>query len=188
MADGKSRPPAETSAEYSPRLWPATKSGVMPCLARVRNAATDTARMAGCVLAVSFSSSSVPSQHILKSSKPTAASASSKTPLASGKLSARSRPMPGYCEAWPGNKNASLPIVFFAVRLVQLQHRELQRLKPHVKGLPAAGLKPRPTKITLRRDKNHSTSIQHFNTGAQKSPGADSDSECFRVSGSYCGG
>src|SRR6202522_1508073 len=113
MAEGKSRPPAETSAEYSPRLWPATKSGVMPCLARVRKAATETARMAGCVLAVSFSSSSVPSQHILKSSKPTAASASSKTPLASGKLSARSRPMPGYCEAWPGNKNASLPIVFF---------------------------------------------------------------------------
>src|ERR1700677_4861021 len=172
MAEGKSRPPAETSAEYSPRLWPATK----------------TARMAGCVLAVSFSSSSVPSQHILKSSKPTAASASSKTPLASGKLSARSRPMPGYCEAWPGNKNASLPIVFFCGETGATAKPGTSAAKAARQVRTGGGAEAPPYQDYLRRYKNHSTSIQHFNTGAQKSLGADSDSECFRVSGSYCGG
>src|SRR5205807_6149394 len=42
--------------------------------------------------------------------KPSALSASSKTALADGCLSASSLPMPGYCEACPGNTNATLPI------------------------------------------------------------------------------
>src|SRR5580704_9752352 len=67
--------------------------------------------MAGCVLAVSFSSSSVPSKQILEMEKPRALSASSKTARAEGYFSASSLPMPGYCEAWPGNTNATLPIV-----------------------------------------------------------------------------
>ena len=41
--------------------------------------ATDTVRMAGCVFAVSFNSSSLPSKHILEMEKPSALSASSKT-------------------------------------------------------------------------------------------------------------
>src|SRR5882724_131464 len=67
--------------------------------------------MAGCVLAVSLSSSSVPSKHIFEIENPSALSASSKTALAAGYLSASSLPMPGYCEACPGKTNATLPIV-----------------------------------------------------------------------------
>src|SRR5580700_12308122 len=67
--------------------------------------------MAGCVLAVSLSWSSVPSKQILEMEKPRASSASSKTARAAGYLSASSLPMPGYCEACPGNTNATLPIV-----------------------------------------------------------------------------
>src|SRR6266436_3493772 len=67
--------------------------------------------MAGCVLAVSFSSSSVPSKQILEMEKPRALSASSRTARATGYFSASSLHIPGYCEAWPGNTNATLPIV-----------------------------------------------------------------------------
>src|SRR5580692_9482589 len=103
--------PAATRAEYSPRLWPATKSGVRPFSARTRWTATEQVRMAGCVLAVSLSSSSVPSMQILEMENPRALSASSKTARAAGYFSASSLPMPGYCEAWPGNTNVTLPIV-----------------------------------------------------------------------------
>src|ERR1700693_2492163 len=41
---------------------------------------------------------------------PSALSASSKTALADGYISASSLPMPGYCEACPGKTNATLPI------------------------------------------------------------------------------
>src|SRR5216110_1275712 len=102
--------PAATSAEYSPRLWPATKSGSKPFSARTRDTATAQVRMAGCVLAVSLSSSSVPSKHSLEIEKPSAWSASSKTDFAAEYFSASSLPMPGYCEACPGNTNATLPI------------------------------------------------------------------------------
>src|SRR5215472_301850 len=102
--------PAQTSAEYSPRLCPATKSGSNPFSASTRAAATETVRIAGCVLAVSFSSSSVPSKHSLEMEKPSAWSASSKTDFATAYFSASSLPMPGYCEACPGNTNATLPI------------------------------------------------------------------------------
>src|ERR1700730_1555731 len=66
--------------------------------------------MAGCVLAVSLSSSSEPSKHILEIEKPNALSASSKTARAAGYFSASSLPMPEYCDACPGNTNATLPI------------------------------------------------------------------------------
>src|SRR5215467_341483 len=102
--------PAQTNAEYSPRLWPATKSGSRPFSAKTRAAATETVKIAGCVLAVSFSSSSVPSKHSLEIEKPSATSASSKTDFATACLSASSLPMPGYYEACPGNTNATLPI------------------------------------------------------------------------------
>src|SRR5580700_1097468 len=105
------KPPAATRAEYSPRLWPATKSGARPRSARTRYTATEQVRMAGCVLAVSFNSSSVPAKQILEIEKPRALSASSKTARAAGYFSASSLPMPGYCEACPGNTNATLPIV-----------------------------------------------------------------------------
>src|SRR5467141_5098869 len=104
-------PPAATSAEYSPRLCPATKSGVRPFSASTRDTAMEQVKMAGCVLAVSLRASSVPSKHIFEIEKPRAWSASVKTAFAAGYFSARSLPMPGYCEACPGNTNATLPIV-----------------------------------------------------------------------------
>src|SRR5712692_7536845 len=103
-------PPAATSAEYSPRLCPATKSGVKPFSASTRNTATEQVKIAGCVLAVSLRSSSVPSKHILEIEKPRASSASLKTAFAAGYFPASSLPIPGYCEACPGNTNATLPI------------------------------------------------------------------------------
>src|SRR5581483_7286573 len=42
--------------------------------------------------------------------KPRASSASSKVCLATGNFSARSRPMPAYCEFCPGKRNARLVI------------------------------------------------------------------------------
>src|SRR5260370_23554318 len=103
--------PAATSAEYSPRLCPATKSGVKPFSASARKTATEQLKIAGCVLAVSLRSSSVPSKHIREREKPSALSASLKTALAAGYRSANSLPIPGYCEACPGNTNATLPIL-----------------------------------------------------------------------------
>jgi len=51
--------------------------------------------MCGCVFAVSFNSSSVPSKHIFEMEKPSAWSASSNTARAAGYFSASSLPMPG---------------------------------------------------------------------------------------------
>src|SRR6267378_4382972 len=102
--------PAATSAEYSPRLCPATKSGLNPFSPNTRCTATEQAKIAGCVLAVSLSSSSVPSKQIFEIEKPSVLSASAKTAFATGCFSASSLPMPGYCEACPGNTNATLPI------------------------------------------------------------------------------
>src|SRR6185369_7994843 len=42
--------------------------------------------------------------------KPSAASASSKTCREAGNVSAKSFPMPAYCEPWPGKINAIGPI------------------------------------------------------------------------------
>src|SRR5271157_4813155 len=76
--------------------------------------------MAGCVFAVSFNSSSVPSKQILEMEKPRAWSASSKTARAAGYFSASSFPMPGYCEPCPGNTNATLPIRCSSLRSSRL--------------------------------------------------------------------
>src|SRR5712692_11878374 len=102
--------PAATKAEYSPKLCPATKSGVTPFSASTRCTATEQVKIAGCVLAVCFSSSSLPAKHICEIENPSALSASSKTARAAGYFSASSLPMPGYCDACPGNTNAIFPI------------------------------------------------------------------------------
>src|SRR5579863_10120992 len=70
--------------------------------------------MAGCVFSVCFRASSEPSKHNFERENPRAASASSKTAFDSGNFSARSRPMPGYCDAWPGKRNASLPMRIYS--------------------------------------------------------------------------
>ena len=80
--------PAATSAEYSPSECPATNAGVTPNrFTNTACAATETARIAGWVFAVSLSSTSGPSKHSLVSFSPSASSAASSTAFASGKLS-----------------------------------------------------------------------------------------------------
>ncbi len=115
--------PATTSAEYSPRLWPATKSGRMPFSSRIRSMATETVRIAGCVFSVSFSASSEPEKQSSEREKPSTRSASSNTARATGKDSASSRPMPEYCDPCPGNKNASRPIVDFVAPFAEGSRR-----------------------------------------------------------------
>ena len=86
--------PAETCAEYSPRLCPATKLGFKPFSFRTRQAATEVVRIAGCVISVRRSCSSGPSKHNRESLIPSASSASSNVCRVTGYFSASSLPMP----------------------------------------------------------------------------------------------
>jgi hypothetical protein len=75
--------PAATSAEYSPRLCPATKSGARPLFREERDKwPPKHVRIAGCVLAVCFRSSSLTRRSTFcEIENPNALSASSKTAL-----------------------------------------------------------------------------------------------------------
>ncbi len=75
-ASAKDRAPATTSAEYSPRLWPAAIAGARPRSASTAAAATLAVRIAGCVFAVSWSSVSGPSKQSRARSNPRASLAS----------------------------------------------------------------------------------------------------------------
>ena len=55
--------PLATRAEYSPRLRPATASGMIPWLFRTSVMAMDTVSMAGWVFSVRLSSSMLPAKH-----------------------------------------------------------------------------------------------------------------------------
>src|SRR5262245_52589038 len=102
-ASDKLNAPAATSAEYSPKLCPATNAGALtPASLNARNAATETVRIAGCVFSVNCKSSAGPSKQSREIAKPNASSASSKTRRATGNFSARSFPIPGACEPCPG--------------------------------------------------------------------------------------
>src|SRR5207244_335593 len=79
--------PATTSAEYSPRLWPAASAGFIPRSAQAAAAAALAVSTAGCVLAVSASSVSGPSNITRRRSMPSASLASSITRLAAGDAS-----------------------------------------------------------------------------------------------------
>jgi hypothetical protein len=93
---------AATCAAYSPSEWPAAAWGDGPPRARkARYAAIATTRIAGCVVSVRASSSSVPAKQVALSARPRASSASAKTAAAAGSF-ARSLPMPEYCAPWPG--------------------------------------------------------------------------------------
>src|SRR6266545_1390526 len=106
MASASGRAPAITRAEYSPRLWPAVRSGVNPRSAQAAAAATLVARSAGCVLAVSWSSASGPSKHSRAISNPSASLASAYTAFAAADVSAKARPIPTAWEPCPGQRNA----------------------------------------------------------------------------------
>src|SRR5262245_44671210 len=105
-ASPKLNAPAATNAEYSPKLWPATKCGRTPFSSRTRKSATDVVRIAGCVVSVNLRSSSGPLKHNREMGKSKSASASSKAARAVGNFSATSRPIPMYCAPWPGKTNA----------------------------------------------------------------------------------
>ena len=113
-ASAKPSAPPTTSAEYSPRLWPAARSGVTPRSARAAAAATLAVSTAGWVLAVRASSSAGPSKQRRESGKPSAASASAHTARAPGEASARARPIPTSCEPWPGKRKAIGPATIAA--------------------------------------------------------------------------
>src|SRR5687767_4198424 len=69
--------------------------------------ATDTARIAGWVLRVSWRSASGPSKQSRDSGSPSAASAAAKACRASACASAQAFPIPTRCEPWPGKTKAS---------------------------------------------------------------------------------
>ena len=75
-ASAKDSVPAATCAAYSPRLWPAANDARSPRDSTSRQAATLTARIAGCVFSVSWRRSAGPSKHSALSDSPSAASAS----------------------------------------------------------------------------------------------------------------
>src|SRR5271155_2701870 len=95
----------------------------------------ETVRIPGWVFSVSFSASSVPSKQVCVIENASAASASSKTAFASGKFAARSRPMPQYCEAWPGKRNASLPMRDWRLRASQPRAASAAGLAGDAKGV-----------------------------------------------------
>src|SRR6185437_6324955 len=99
--------PAQTSAEYSPRLWPATCAGIgPPCARHTRHTATLAASNAGCVCSVLPSSSSGPFCESAQRSSPAPSEASSNASRTCGNSAASSASMPTDCEPWPGNTNA----------------------------------------------------------------------------------
>src|SRR5262250_486236 len=105
-ASTKPRAPAATRAEYSPRLWPAHRSGLIPRSDRAAATATLAVRMAGCVFAVRASSSSGPSKQRRERGKPRASSARPHTAAAAAESWEKARPMPTDCEPCPGKRKA----------------------------------------------------------------------------------
>jgi len=80
---------------------------------KASRAAIDVVTIEGCVLTVSFNSSSGPSKQIVEILFPNVLSAISKTFFAASKLSYKSFPIPTDCEPCPGNKNATFFIFFY---------------------------------------------------------------------------
>ena len=94
--------PTAAAAENSPRLWPATAEGRMPCSASARATATLWARMAGWALRVSVSFSRGPSYIRPVRSAPRVSFTDARMSAAGPPASARSRAMPTAWDAWPG--------------------------------------------------------------------------------------
>src|SRR5690606_30677739 len=131
-ASAKFSEPAATKAEYSPRLCPATRSGTIPPSEKAVYSAMLVVSMAGWVYAVKRSFSSGPSKQSLDREKPRASSARAKISRASWCASARSRPIPTFCEPWPGNRNAVFPMFLSPPLSAHPSgvHRPLQHRRP----------------------------------------------------------
>ncbi len=108
--------PDTTRAAYSPRLWPATMSGLMPYCSNRRAMAISPANMAGWQTLVSLSASRVAvlSSALMNvlSGLPRMGSmirsASRKVSSTTGSCSRSSLNMPIYCEPCPGKMKATL--------------------------------------------------------------------------------
>ena len=70
--------PADAAAVYSPRLWPATKSGTSPRARATSSTASEIANSAGWATSVRVSYSIGPSRHSFRSSSPDASAAAAK--------------------------------------------------------------------------------------------------------------
>ena len=118
--------PAAHRALNSPRLCPATKAGAStsPDSSMVASAAMLCVKIAGCVLKVSPSAVSGPSKHNCVRPKPSAASARSKMPLATGRRRARSLPIPTNCDPWPGKTYA---VVMLGIQAVKAWMKHVMR-------------------------------------------------------------
>ena len=92
------RLPAATSAEYSPREWPAATRGWTwgRSLARTRRRATDRVKIAGCAFSVSVRVSMGPSLIKEARSSPRASLASSKVESATSWSAHKPTPIPTY--------------------------------------------------------------------------------------------
>ena len=105
----RSNVPAAHNAEYSPRLWPATKLATSGRgNASVRNTASELAMIAGCAFSVSLSSSSGPSLISRNRFWPSASSTSANTSFAARLASANAAPMPTAWLPCPGKMNARI--------------------------------------------------------------------------------
>ena len=100
--------PAATSAEYSPRLWPATTAGRgPPAASHARQTATPAASITGCVLVVRLSASAGPCATSAHRSSPSASEASANVSRTAG-CAAKPSSIPTDCEPCPGKTNASV--------------------------------------------------------------------------------
>src|SRR5690606_2147294 len=104
--------PAATSAVYSPRLWPASATGVAPPAAcQARHTATPAASRAGCVYSVRLSCSSGPPYDSAHRSTPAPSEASAKVSRTSACCSDSSASIASDCDPCPGKTNASVESV-----------------------------------------------------------------------------
>src|SRR3989449_512295 len=150
IASRKRIAPATTSAEYSPRLWPAASAGRRPRSAQAAAAATLAVRTAGCVLAVSASSLSGPSNITRRRSKPRAALASSKTARAPAEASWNALPMPTDCEPWPGKRNAIIDVRSSRFRSFHRSPQRRHRFGSHYHRISAVPHAKPPPKAAIR--------------------------------------
>ncbi|OIQ64828.1 hypothetical protein GALL_536190 [mine drainage metagenome] len=127
-ASAKVRLPAATSAVYSPRLCPATRSGARPPSASQRRyMATPAVNMTGWVLVVRLSCSAGPCAMSKARSCESAALASCRVSRTAGWVATLSS-MPTDCEPCPGKTKANVMVKECCVS--QTEPRERCRAKP----------------------------------------------------------
>src|SRR5690348_10697596 len=175
--------PAHTSAEYSPRLWPAICAGSGPPFARQAfHTATLAASNTGWVFSVLPSSASGPFCASDHRSRPAPSEASSKTLRTSGNSAPSSASIPTDCEPWPGKTKASwgtggwgLGTEFVSLIVCYLLSPELAREDGSSTALCRAVPQPQPRSIPHHRGgpgEPATESLQQQVLSALHAPGA----------------